>query len=38
MPREDARKLLDEKTAAIEIMAKNTTMIQMTRSPLSFQN
>ena len=38
MPREDARKLLDEKTAAIEIIANNTTMIQMTLSPLSFQN
>ena len=31
-------KLLDEKTAAIEIIANNTTMIQMTLSPLSFQN
>ena len=38
MPREEARKLLDENTAAIENIANSTTMIQITRSPLSFQN
>ena len=37
VPLEAARKLLDENTAAIEIIAKNTTVIQMTLSPLNFQ-